>query len=411
MKILHVGYSDTKGGAAISMMRLHNSLILKNIDSKVLVAEKMTNDPNVIGPTKSIETLINDMKKILVRQKKLIFKNTEDYSHSLNFFKSNIIKKINKINPDLVNLHWVNNELLSIKQIGQIKQPLVWTFVDMWPMCGGEHYTETKRYKEGYSKTNQEKNLKGIDLNRLLWDQKKKNWNHKIKEIVCISEWLKEKTNESSLFKNKRITKINCNIDLKTWKPIEKDLARNVLNFPKNKKLFLFLSTNGVKDTRKGFKFVDKALTKISEQRKDFELVIVGKGNDIGKKKYDYRVIDKIFDGNPIELRLIYSACDLVLSPSTLKAFGQVAVESASCGTPTIGFQKTGFEDIVNHKINGFLSNYLDEEDFYEGVNWFINNTESENKEISQNCLKIVSEKFDNGYIAEKYIKLYKSII
>ena len=174
MKILHVGYSDTKGGAAISMMRLHNSLISKNIDSKVLVAEKMTNDPNVIGPIKSIEILINDMKKILVRQKKLIFKNTEDYSHSLNFFKSNIIKKINKINPDLVNLHWVNNELLSIKQIGQIKQPLVWTFVDMWPMCGGEHYTETKRYKEGYSKTNQEKNSKGIDLNRLLWDQKKK---------------------------------------------------------------------------------------------------------------------------------------------------------------------------------------------------------------------------------------------
>jgi hypothetical protein len=32
MKILHVGYSDSKGGAAIAMMRLHQSLVEKNID-------------------------------------------------------------------------------------------------------------------------------------------------------------------------------------------------------------------------------------------------------------------------------------------------------------------------------------------------------------------------------------------
>ena len=57
MKILHLGYSDSKGGAAISMMRLHKSLIEQNIDSKVLVAEKISNDPNVIGPTKSFEVL------------------------------------------------------------------------------------------------------------------------------------------------------------------------------------------------------------------------------------------------------------------------------------------------------------------------------------------------------------------
>ena len=64
MKVLHIGYSDSNGGANIAMMRLHQSLIKQNIDSKVLVAEKLSDDPNVFGPTKSLEIIINDIKKI-----------------------------------------------------------------------------------------------------------------------------------------------------------------------------------------------------------------------------------------------------------------------------------------------------------------------------------------------------------
>ena len=40
MKILHLNYSDIKGGAAIAMIRLHQSLLKNNINSQVLVFEK-----------------------------------------------------------------------------------------------------------------------------------------------------------------------------------------------------------------------------------------------------------------------------------------------------------------------------------------------------------------------------------
>tara|TARA_Y100001960_G_scaffold313958_1_gene377545 strand:+ start:343 stop:900 length:558 start_codon:yes stop_codon:yes gene_type:complete len=180
MKVLHVGYSDTRGGAAIAMMRLHQSLIDINVDSKVLVAEKISNDSNVIGPSKSLEVILYEIKQILARQKKYIFKKNDNFSHSLNIFRSNIVKKINEINPDIVNLHWINNELMSIGQINEIKQPIVWTFVDMWPMCGGEHYTETRRYRDGYLKSN--KDVKGFDLNRWLWNKKKKKLGKKNKK-------------------------------------------------------------------------------------------------------------------------------------------------------------------------------------------------------------------------------------
>ena len=410
MKILHLGYSDTKGGAAIAMMRLHKALIELNIDSKVLVAEKLSNDPSVIGPQKSLEIIINECKKILVRQKKYFYKNNNSYSHSLNFFKSNIVNKINKINPDIVNLHWVNNELLSIGQIGEIKQPKVWTLVDMWPICGGEHYTESKRYEEGYNRNNRENTENGIDLNRFIWKKKNKHWDFSKDHIVCISEWLKKKTVKSILFKNSTINKINCHIDLKEWKPIEKNTARKILNLPLEKKIFLFVSTNGINDQRKGFKFVDKALQKLVKKFDNFELLLLGNGKNIEKKSYEFRIFDKVLNGNPTELKLIYSACDLVLAPSTLEAFGQIALEGSSCGVPCLAFKDTGIEDIIDHKKNGYLAKYLDQNDFDDGLYWILEKLKSNQDEIHENCLKYVNVNFGNNLIPKKYIELYKSI-
>ena len=70
MKILHIGYSDTLGGASIAMMRLHNSLLNSNVNSKVLVGQKLSKDENVIGPEKKSEKYINEFKIRLARQKK-----------------------------------------------------------------------------------------------------------------------------------------------------------------------------------------------------------------------------------------------------------------------------------------------------------------------------------------------------
>ena len=91
MKILHLGYSDTNGGASIAMMRLHNSLLDLNIDSQVLVTEKLTKNKNVnCSNNNEIENLISEFKIKLARQKKYFFNSGNRYSHSLNFFNSNI---------------------------------------------------------------------------------------------------------------------------------------------------------------------------------------------------------------------------------------------------------------------------------------------------------------------------------
>ena len=77
MKILHVGYSDKLGGAAIAIIRLHNSLKAIGLDSKVLVGEKLSKDGNVIGPETQYEKFINGLKIKIARQNKYYYKHDE----------------------------------------------------------------------------------------------------------------------------------------------------------------------------------------------------------------------------------------------------------------------------------------------------------------------------------------------
>ena len=62
MKILHVGYSDLLGGAAISMSRLHEAMCNNGINSEVLVLRKLGNNPKVIGSKNKFEIFLKKIK-------------------------------------------------------------------------------------------------------------------------------------------------------------------------------------------------------------------------------------------------------------------------------------------------------------------------------------------------------------
>ena len=62
MKILHLNYSDQIGGAAVSVMRLHKSLLKKKIKSNLLVSEKTTNEINVLCESTTLSKMYDLFK-------------------------------------------------------------------------------------------------------------------------------------------------------------------------------------------------------------------------------------------------------------------------------------------------------------------------------------------------------------
>ena len=201
MRILHVNYSDIVGGASIAVNNIHKYLIKNEIDSKILVYAKDTDDQNVIGPQNQLEKNFYKFRTKFIKYiTRKIFSNPTKSSYSINLINTNILNKINNSQADIVHLHWIGNEMISITQLKKINKPLVWTFWDMWPINGAEHYSYNYRCIEGYNKSNRDKNEKGLDINRIVWEKKLKNLNFKI-NIICPSMWLHNLAKKSLLFK------------------------------------------------------------------------------------------------------------------------------------------------------------------------------------------------------------------
>jgi len=129
------------------------------------------------------------------------------------------------------------------------------------------------------------------------------------------------------------------------------------------------------------------------------------------KTNFEILNINQTFNGQSDKLKLYYSASDILLAPSILEAFGQVAIEASSCGKPSIGFKNTGLSDAIKHKETGYLAKYLDQSDFDNGLNWIINKLNKNEKYFHKRCLQFVENNFSPNLISKKYIDLYKSIV
>ena len=402
MKILHVNYSDAKGGAAIGVKRFHKALLKSGVDSKILVCEKNSVDENVFGPTSTFEILFNQFKISLSRflKRKLIStKNKETFS--FNFFNTNILGKINKYDADVVHLHWIGNEMISISQLKKINKPVVWSFWDMWPICGAEHHSHDERYIEGYNKLNRPIDEGGLDLNKFIWNYKKKNFDFDY-IVTTPSKWFFDVVNKSSLHKKKELIHLPLNINTSEWKPRNIEYSKDFFNLNGDKKILLFGSATSTND-RKGFDFLKKLFKEKNFEK--FKLIIFGeKPKNLDELNIENKFVGRIQD--VYTLNMLYSLSDILLMPSKIELFGQIGMEASACGTPCIIFENTGATDYVKHLETGYISKYLDVEDFAKGIN-FLMSDEGSYKKISHNCREHILKNFNAAKISKKLIDIH----
>lgn len=404
MKIIHLAYSDYIGGAAIAANRIHISLKKKGIESEIWVNESFKK-------RHSSKKLMVKIKKILTRLRRYISwpiiilnKTKIPINHSISILPSGWVKKINDSDANIVNLHWIQREMISIEDIGKITKPLVWTLHDMWAFCGAEHYTEDTRWFKGYFSKNRPRYELGLDINRWTWLRKKKNWKKKIL-IIAPSNWLSICAKKSYLMKSYPTSVIPNPIDTEIFKPVPKRIARDKLNLPQNTILILFGAIGGTKDSRKGFDLLVKSLEIIKIYKKKFELVI------FGEKKFNLGFEAPVhFLGeirNESMFKNIYSACNMTIIPSRQDNLPNIALESQSCDTPVVSFNIGGLKDIIDHQSTGYLAKAFNVKDLAKGINWTIENRDN----IKGNCRKNILKNFSEESVSEKYIKLYKKLL
>jgi glycosyltransferase involved in cell wall biosynthesis len=407
MKILHISDTDLRGGASIAAFEIHKALLSQSINSTMVVQKKFSSCNSVHDSKSTVDNILRDIKIAISRKLVSYLKTDNKSSHSLNLFGSSIIKKIKVINPDIVHLHWINNETLSIKDICKIDKKIVWTTHDMWPFCGAEHYTNTDRFMHNYSKLYRPSYEKGFDINFYIW-KKKISFLKKNITFVCPSNWILMQL-KNSAFKKLPSYKIAHPIS-QEWKPYDKISSRNFLSLPIEKDIILFGSERGGSVERKGFDILHKILSSHSFEKKTRLVVFGGDKKEIERisDNFEIQYLGHFYDRN--SMRLLYSAADICAVPSLQEAFGLICAEAQGCGLPCIAFEDTGLADLILHKKTGYLAKSNNYQDFLLGINWLLEDN-NRLREMSLVSHEYILNNYNQKKIADQYTSVYRTVL
>jgi glycosyltransferase involved in cell wall biosynthesis len=410
MRILLLSASDLQGGAGRASYRLHNSLLEANVDSHMLVQRKKSSDNKVIGPSSRINQIISTLRSYIDGLPLKIYRRKTKTMFSILWLPfSSIPNKINKINPDIVHIHWVGSGMVSLEDFTKINAPIVLSLHDMWAFTGGCHYDENcNGYESGCGNCKVLGSQKEYDLSKKIFQTKEKIFSQISNlTLVGLSRWIEKSSKESIIFKNKRFVNIPNPIDINIFKPFNQNSSRDLWSLPKNKKLILFGAMSATSDLRKGFLELSGAVKDL--KGKDIELVVFGSNKPLNNINLNLKIHYLGNIDNDEGLAKLYSAADVMIVPSLQENLSNSIMESLSCGTPVVGFNIGGNSDMIEHKKNGYLSAPFKPDSLKSGIEWVLNSPNY--NQLCKNARNKVIHEFDSKVVAKKYIKLYEEIL
>jgi glycosyltransferase involved in cell wall biosynthesis len=381
VRVLVVAAHDSLGGAARAIYRVYSALRgyeSTRIEVTLRVPNKTQNDPGVLGgkPQRNSWEYARYWLRTRWRAKfpGIPFQTENRILHSQALYDTGLGREINEFGADVVMFGWLGGSTLSIDEIGRIKAPIVWRMSDLWLVSGAEHYTDAARYAKGYSRSSRPHSESGPDVNRKAFRRKLRRWKTP-QHVVALSRWMLEQAEMSVLTKAWSKSIIPVPLDPEEWAPRPALEAREQLGLPKGKMLVCFGAGQASKHFHKGADLLFEALNKLwggssDKGKPEFELVVFGEEeNPRTNVGFKVHYLGKL--GNS-ELATAYSAIDVLVVPSRLEAFGQVAAEAQMCGAPVVVFDNSGLTDVVSDRITGRVVPAFDTQALADAIAWVL---------------------------------------
>ncbi len=403
-KVIHIQKDLFSAGRAAT--RLHRAFLEAGIESSVL---SLFMDKNDTDEMKSAPKASRVKARIDYNIQSFITRkiNLKYGLYSFPIFGTNISKLEAVGNADIIYLHWVQGGFLNLsgyRQLAKLGKPVIVFMHDMWSITGGCHHSFTC---ENYmiKCTGCPMFSYGSLIDWPAWEFGKKKRIYKNFEnlyFVAPSKWLFNCTKKSALTKGKPIFHIPNLIDDTLFKPIEKKVARQILNLEQDETIVAF-GAFSILSPYKGWSELEKALKLINEYGNKKNLSVLIFGGEYNKVIADSIPFKTRFLGflkDEYSTVLVYNAADVFVSPSLADNLPTTILECLSCGTPVTGFDVGGIPDMIDHKKNGYLAKYRDAEDLAEGIKFCLEN------KISGRLLP----EFLNSNIMKKHLDLLNNI-
>lgn len=384
---IFLSFSDNKGGASIAAYSLFKAL------KKIFKVKFYCINGNKNDTIKNKSILnICYVNCLRIFEKFLIsFFLKKEFHQSLNIFKSFNSFFYKESEYNLINIHWVNRSIISLKEILDFNTKVVISLHDMWFLNSTEHYfikrTKTINFIDAYC-----------------WKLKIKIISKKNVFFIAHNKWMLSKY--SSIFPQFKNKIFLCNyypIDLSIFKPRNKNKLRIKYNLPLNKKIILF-SAQDIKDDRKGHKYFVKIKNKLSKKKDIFFISLGNLGQKLqSKNSENYKHIDFCTNKESAE---IYSLSDIYLSTSKIDNLSLSVLEALSSGNVVISFDNGGAKEVLNK--HGYIFK-ISELERLIGLLKDIKKKEIDKK--SKLSRKFAEQNFSFKKIGKQYSKIFKEIL
>lgn len=405
MNVLHLNSTDEGGGAARAACRLHRGLRSDGVDSEMLVGLKRSDEPQVHGRNTAIGSLYGKLRRRMDDVPLWRYSDGANQAFSPAWVPERRHEQVDRLDPDVVNLHWLAHGFLRIETLARLDRPVVWTLHDMWAFTGGCHYVgECDRFHDACGSCPALRSSDETDLSRRVWERKQSAFEDVDLTVVTPSHWLGDRAAESSLLSDVPIEVIpNC-IDTDQYRPRARSDGISELGLDHDMRYLLFGAS--YETPRKGGDLLEKSLRQLES---DGDLALLAFGNaDVESLDVSLPVEHLGYLTEP-DLRLAYSTADVTVVPSRQDNLPNIALESLACGTPCVAFEVGGLPDMVRHRETGYLARPFDCGDLAAGIRWVV--ADDERREVlGVRAREDVVERFSADVVTERYVDLYEDI-
>jgi len=394
MKVLMINTEKDRGGAARMASTLVGAFNQQDSEVQAVLAHCGDNEVNESfkGFKKSYAFYLNILQTRLFGS-----------HHIYDFSFADKIIELSK-EADVIHIHNLHGYYLDyVKLIKAISnKPIVWTWHDMWGATGRCGFAmdcegwksgcNTCEYLNYYPKVWVDNAASEYRIKSELFSNNEKLY------IVSPSDWLRDIAIERG-FNAERAVTIPNPVDLSRYKPIDKVSARKHFNLP-DEPLLLFVA-HDCSDERKRYKDFEKVAV-----MSGIKGVVVGVPPENLHPELIY--LGKLSSSD--ELANAYSAADAFVITSQSDNYPNTVIESMACGTPVFGYAIGGIPSQMPLLWNG-LVDYLDIESLAEHLKIYIATSSEFQLEARETVRSHASYNWDPVTVAEKYIKLYSSIL
>lgn len=398
LKVLHLCSSD-KGGAFMIAQKISNELLLKGVESELLIFTGVTSNFKITGIRKFDDILkftLHAFEKLVFlffeKEKKIRFTFSLGFPGVPFFLLKRKIKSF-----DIIHIHWINKGFLNVIDLTKINKPIVWTTHDIWIATGGCHLSfDCERFKIGCGNCPYLNNPKENDISSKLFKTKQRIIENLNIVFVSPSNWMFNNLKNSLVTRHKKILKISNGINTDIFYKKEKKIENEVFKIG-------FVSAN-LNDSNKAMFRLIEALNLINENI-NIELVLIGKYKSENPIECIFPITMIDFVSSQEEMNNIYNQLNLLSVTSTLETFPTTIIEAGCCGVPSIAFNVGGISDLINAEV-GELIEPFNIEKYSKGIVKILLNPEK-----YKNLGKLMSKKYGISSVVDNYIDVYNKML